>query len=71
MPGRDGTGPVGQGRGAGRGFGVTGGRMGGPLAAGLGGTCKCPKCGYEQEHTRAQPCNKLPCPKCGTIMARI
>ena len=52
------------GRGRGR------GRMGGPFSAGPGGTCKCPKCGYEQQHPIGQPCNKISCPKCGTRMAR-
>jgi len=65
MPGGDGTGPLGFGpRGRGR------GRMGGPFAAGPGGLCKCPKCGYEQPHGRAQPCNMMKCPKCGTLMTR-
>ena len=66
MPGGDGTGPLGQGRG--RGYGR--GRMGGPFAAGPGGICKCPKCGYEQTHTTAQPCTQIKCPKCGALMTR-
>ena len=73
MPGGDGTGPLGQGpiagRGLGRGMGGRG-RMGGPLAAGPGGMCKCPKCGHETSHGRAQPCNQMKCPKCGTMMTR-
>ena len=86
MPGGDGTGPSGRGmgRGFGRGMGVgagtgvgnsagtgTGrGRMGGPMAAGPEGNCKCPKCGHEQSHARGQPCNQIKCPKCGSIMTR-
>lgn len=60
--------PIGRGRGAGRGRG--GGRMGGPFAAGPGGICKCPKCGYEEEQIRGQPCMGKKCPKCGTSMIR-
>ena len=72
MPGGDGTGPRGQGSGTGRGRFSAGGRgmMGGPFAAGPGGACKCPKCGYELVHGRAQPCNQIKCPKCGTLMVR-
>ncbi|MEA3429935.1 MAG: DUF134 domain-containing protein [Nanoarchaeota archaeon] len=64
MPGGDGTGPLGQGRGAGRGFG-RGNQNAGPV-----GTCVCPKCGYEQVHVRGQVCNKIKCSKCGTLMTR-
>jgi uncharacterized protein len=46
------------------------GRMGGPLSAGPGGNCKCPKCGHEQQHTRGKPCNTIKCPKCNTLMIR-
>ena len=75
MPGGDGTGPMGQGpigrgRGFGRGQGRGMGRMGGPLAAGPGGVCKCPKCGHEQQHIRGQPCAQTKCPKCRTLMVR-
>jgi len=66
MPRGDGTGPIGRGLG-GR---AAKGRMGGPLAAGPGGICKCPKCGHEKAHIRGQPCNQNKCPKCGTIMTR-
>jgi len=45
------------------------GRMGG-FAAGPGGTCKCPKCGYEELQVRGQPCMNKKCPKCGTKMTR-
>ena len=65
---RDGTGPGG-GQGRGRGGGRPG-RMGGPLAAGVGGTCLCPKCGHREPHGRGVPCAQRQCPKCGTAMAR-
>jgi|GEM_PF-4259769 len=49
MPRGDGTGPMGQGSGTGRGKrqGVSQGRgrMGGPFAAGPGGNCVCPSYG--------------------------
>jgi len=54
----------------GRNFGRGRGRMGGPLAAGPGGVCKCPSCGYEESQIRGQPCNQKKCPKCGTLMVR-
>ncbi|RLG12242.1 hypothetical protein DRN73_03190 [Candidatus Pacearchaeota archaeon] len=58
------------GRGSGRGMGIgPGGRMGG-TAAGPGGVCKCPKCGYEEPQVRGQPCMSKKCPKCGTQMIR-
>ena len=63
--------PRGRGLGMGRGRGLGGrGRMGGPLAAGPGGICKCPKCGYEEPQIRGQPCMNKECPKCGTKMTR-
>ncbi|MCK4647474.1 DUF134 domain-containing protein [Candidatus Pacearchaeota archaeon] len=62
--------PRGFGRGMGRGRGLGGGRMGGPFAAGPGGICKCPKCGYEESQIRGQPCMNKKCPKCGTKMTR-
>jgi uncharacterized protein len=58
------------GQGGGMGFGVgPRGRMGN-FAAGPGGICKCPKCGYETEQIRGQPCNSRKCPKCRTLMTR-
>jgi len=45
------------------------GRMGG-FAAGPGGICKCPKCGYEETQVRGQPCMNKKCPKCQTQMIR-
>ena len=76
MPGGDGTGPFGQGPvggGAGRGGrrGAGGrGRMGGNMAAGLGGFCVCPQCGQSVPHQPAVPCTALKCPKCGANMVR-
>ncbi len=32
--------------------------------------CICPKCGFEQEHHRGQPCSKQICPQCGSFMKR-
>ncbi len=65
MPGGDTTGPGG--------FGAGGRGMGRGRGQGFGaapGTCKCPSCGHEQPHARAQPCNQLKCPKCGAQMIR-
>jgi len=63
--------PRGRGLGMGRGRGFGGrGRMGGPLAAGPRGICKCPKCGYEEPQIRGQPCMNKKCPKCQTQMIR-
>ena len=60
----------GLGRGEGRGLGKgPRGRMGG-LSLGPGGVCYCPKCGYEVEHIRGQPCYQMKCPKCGTSLTR-
>lgn len=44
----------------GRGFGH--GKPGGPS------TCICPRCGYEEPHTRGIPCSQVKCPKCGIPM---
>lgn len=57
------------GSGGGRGGGGRG-RMGGPLAAGPGGECVCPKCGQKAPHTTGRPCTDMTCPKCGTPMRR-
>lgn len=72
MPRGDGTGPpsLAAGRRGAGGMGRFGGRMGGPLAAGPGGNCRCPQCGNEQMHGRGLPCNRTPCPKCGAMMVR-
>jgi uncharacterized paraquat-inducible protein A len=60
----------GRGQGDGRGQGQGPGRMGGAKAAGPGGNCLCPSCGYKTAHQVGQPCNKLFCPRCGTAMTR-
>jgi hypothetical protein len=65
-----GAGGRGGGRGAGRGQGAGRGRMGGPFAAGPGGQCVCPGCGYKVAHVVGQPCNQKACPQCGTEMIR-
>ncbi len=62
---------MGRGRGmGGRGMGRGRGRMGGPLAAGPGGVCRCTSCGYEEPQIRGQPCMSKRCPKCGAQMVR-
>lgn len=53
----------GGGRGGGR------GRMGG-IAAGPGGSCTCPSCGYRAPHIRGTPCFRQTCPQCGSRMTR-
>jgi len=58
-----------RGRGLGMGRGAGRGRMGG-FAAGPGGVCKCPKCGYTESQIRGQPCMNKKCPKCGAMMVR-
>ena len=60
----------GLGRGAGRGMGIGPGRRMGGAGLGPGGTCKCPKCGYQEAQVRGQPCMNKKCPKCGTLMIR-
>lgn len=73
MPLGDGTGPMGQGPGAGRGlrFGKGRGRMGGNRAgAGPSGDCVCPNCGEKVIHQRGIPCYSITCPKCGARMTR-
>jgi hypothetical protein len=68
--GRGGGQGQGQGGGAGRGRGQGPGRMGGSKAAGPGGYCVCPSCGYRTPHTAGQPCTRLKCPRCGGGMTR-
>ena len=58
-----------RGKGMGRGLGP-GGRMGGPLAAGPGGVCVCPKCGQREQQIGGQPCMSRKCSKCGVSMVR-
>jgi len=61
---------LGPGAGRGRMAGAGGrGRMGG-FAAGPGGECVCPKCGYREPQIRGNPCMNKECPKCGTKMTR-
>ena len=67
MPGRDGTGPMGQGSAGGRRPFGRGGR-GVPPAS--GDVCVCPSCGATAPHTRSVPCNTKKCPKCGALMTR-
>jgi uncharacterized protein len=64
MPGRNGTGPLSQGRGSGF------GRRNQNQNVGLNEKCVCLKCGYEQPHVRGQPCNQIKCSKCETLMTR-
>jgi len=83
MPFGDGTGPLGQGPGTGRGmparrrFSAGGGRGGGRgrmggnrPGAGPGGFCICPNCGAKVPHQAGVPCYSVNCPKCGTRMVR-
>jgi predicted Fe-Mo cluster-binding NifX family protein len=57
--------------GRGQGLGVQRlGRMGGPLAAGPGGSCVCPRCGRREPHERGIPCAQKQCPTCGVSMTR-
>lgn len=66
MPGLDGTGPLGQGPvGAGRGMG-RGNRPGRRMNATK--ECTCPKCGHTMQSQRGVPCTEINCPKCETPM---
>ncbi len=56
-------------RGSGRGGGGRG-RMGGGFAAGPGGVCICPNCGYTISHVVGTPCYQQKCPRCGSGMTR-
>lgn len=74
MPGKDGTGPRGQGpvggqnQGRGQRRGNRGGR--GNVSTESGQNCKCPNCGYEQAHQPGIPCSQINCPECGKNMIR-
>ena len=71
MPGRDGTGPYGQGTVTGRGRGRRQGvGFGGGFSQGPGGECRCPNCGYKEPHQLGLPCYNMKCPKCGSPMTR-
>ena len=59
----------GRGGGSNRGGGRGPGRMGG-TAAGPGGDCVCPACGYKESHVAGQPCSRKKCPTCKTTMIR-
>jgi len=62
----------GRGRMGGSGAGGRGrrrGRMGG-FAAGPGGFCVCPNCGYKTAHIAGSPCYQQTCPRCGSRMTR-
>jgi hypothetical protein len=65
---------ISSGRGSGRGRGSSGGRRGrgrmSGFAAGAGGSCICPSCGYTEPHKLGTPCFQQKCPKCGTPMTR-
>jgi len=67
MKGRRGI-RIGQGGGRAQGSGL--GRMGGPNAAGPGGSCVCPQCGQRVPHQRGVPCFEQKCPGCGAAMVR-
>jgi len=43
--------------------------MGGK-AAGPGGGCICPNCGYKLPHQVGLPCYDQQCPRCGSAMTR-
>lgn len=58
------------GSGGGQGTGRGKGRNQGPLGAGTGGNCVCPKCGYSENHERGVPCTQKQCPKCGATLIR-
>lgn len=75
MPGKDGTGPYGEGpigsqRGRGQGGRGQGKGRGGFGFGGPEGMCVCPGCGHEAPHQAGMPCARMNCEKCGTPMAR-
>lgn len=77
MPGRDGTGPGGQGPRTGRGMGRCGKRAGQGKgmgkrvrAAGPEGNCVCPSCGAKVIHRPGIPCSAEKCTNCGNLMMR-
>ncbi|MDD2439780.1 MAG: DUF134 domain-containing protein [Methanosarcinaceae archaeon] len=75
MPGRDGTGPYGEGPVGGRGGRGQGRGQGGKGRGGFGfggpeGSCVCPACGCEIPHKPGVPCSQIKCEKCGTPLVR-
>ena len=73
MPRGDGTGPMGQGPGTGRGMGQSSGRGrggGNRPGSGPGGNCVCPACGTVVVHQVRTPCYDEACPKCGAKMRK-
>jgi hypothetical protein len=76
MPGKNGTGPSGFGRGKMTGRSSSGGQgsgvrsVGGNTGFGVQGHCVCPKCGSKVEHQRAEPCYTKKCPECGSLMVK-
>ncbi|MEA4849315.1 MAG: hypothetical protein VB106_18940 [Clostridiaceae bacterium] len=68
MPGKDGTGPLGQEPVSRRGPGRRG--QCGATSAGPARYCVCPKCGEKIMHAAGVPCTSMECPKCGTVMIR-
>lgn len=61
MPGRDGTGPIGNRSASVRGTGNRGSSD---------GYCSCSKCGEKLVHKMGVPCNTIKCSKCGSLMTR-
>lgn len=68
MPGKDGTGPLGQDPLSGKGSNRK--RPRGITGLGSTGYCICPKCGEKVIHTAGIPCTSVTCSKCGAIMTR-
>ena len=50
------------------GFGKTGESLGEKINV-KEGTCKCPKCGYEEQKISGITCEQIRCPRCETYMA--
>lgn len=68
MPFGDGTGPLGQGPGIGRGIGRN--RSGTRNNSGPGGYCICLSCGAKASYQAGTPCTSMTCPNCGARMIR-
>ncbi|AWW26203.1 hypothetical protein [Acetobacterium sp. KB-1] len=65
MPGKDGTGPIGDGS-----IGGGGGRRGQGNSFGAPAYCICPQCGERVAHQAGLPCTSVKCPKCQALMIR-